>query len=77
MADTHPPSKVHDLARAASLLLDAVQSAPNRAIETVETCYGRADVVLDEEGADVVLHDRDVTVHLRREGGVDPDGRDG
>jgi len=46
-------------------LLDAVQSAPSRAIETIETAFGRADVVLDEGGADVVLHDRDVTVHVR------------
>lgn len=77
MCSPRPPSKVHDLARAASLLLDAVQSAPSRAIETIETAFGRADVVLDEGGADVVLHDRDVTVHVRREGGVDPDGRGG
>jgi hypothetical protein len=77
MCSPRPPSKVHDLARAASLLLDAVDEAPPRTIETVETAFGRADVVLDDQGADVVLHDRDVTVHLRRDGGVDPDGRGG
>jgi len=67
--------RLKDTARAAALLLDAVEGAPDGQITTVETAFGSADVVLDSGGADVVLHDRDVTVHVRRDGGDDPEGR--
>ena len=69
------PSTTHDLARAAALVLDAADEAPGRAMQTVTTPWGRADVILDDRAADVVLHDRDATVHIRR-GGADPDGRE-
>jgi hypothetical protein len=65
--------KLKDAARAAALLLEAVDSAPERALSTVETAFGRAEVALDEEGADVVLREGDATVHVRwNEGEADP-----
>jgi hypothetical protein len=58
--------KTKDVANAAAVLLDAVENAPGRDLSTLSTPYGPVDVVLDNAGADVVLHDRDVTVHVRR-----------
>jgi len=63
------PSRTQDLARAAALVLDAVDEAPDRTMQTVDTAFGRADVILDGQAADVVLHDRNATVHVRRGGG--------
>jgi len=51
-----------DVANAAALLVDAADNAPEGQRE-VATPYGTATVVRDGRGADVVLHDRDVTVH--------------
>ena len=65
MQGPESPIRIHDLARAAALLLDAVDGAPGQAMQTVETCYGRADVVLDGQAVDVVLQDRNATVHVR------------
>jgi len=67
--------RLKDATRAAVLLLDAVDEAPDRSLTTVQTAFGSADVVKDEAGMDVVLHDRDVTVHVRREGRDDLEGR--
>ena len=58
--------RLKDVANAAAILVQAVEGA-GREIATVSTPYGRADVILDDGGADVVLHDRSVTVHVRRE----------
>ena len=58
--------KVKDLTRAAALLADATDTAP-RTLKTVETALGRADVVVDDNAADVNFHDRDATVHVRIE----------
>ena len=69
MQGPQSPSTTHDLARAAALVLDAVDEAPDRAMQTVDTAFGRADVVVDEDAVDVVLHDRAATVHVRRDEG--------
>jgi hypothetical protein len=61
-------SRTRDAARAAGLFLDAVEGVPNRSLTTVSTPYGRADVIRDGPAADVVLHDRDATVHVRFDG---------
>jgi hypothetical protein len=68
MDATEGEHRLKDAARVAAQLLDAVESAPARTLTTVETAFGRADVVLDESGADVVFHDRDPSVHVRFEG---------
>jgi hypothetical protein len=59
--------KAKDLTRAAALLADATDTAP-RTLKTVETTFGRADVAVDGNAADVDFHDRDATVHIRFEG---------
>lgn len=67
--------RTKDVANAAAVLLDAVRNAEGRKLTTVSTPHGPVDVVLDNAGADLVLHGRDATVHVRRDGGADPDGR--
>jgi len=59
--------KAQDAVRAAALLLEAVEAVEDRTLETVRTAYGTADVVVDEGGVDMHFHDRDATVHVRRE----------
>jgi len=56
-----------DLARSAHLLADAHLGAPEEAEMQLDTELGRATVICDDAGADVVLPDRGVTVHVRRE----------
>jgi hypothetical protein len=56
-----------DLARTATLVMDALRNAPDEAELFVETEFGPATVITDGAGADVVLHDRGATVHVRRE----------
>jgi len=58
--------ELKDLANAAAIAADAAGSAPP-VTRTVDTAYGLATVHRDDAGADVVLHDRDVTVHVRGE----------
>lgn len=58
--------RLEDVAIAAGVLAQAVQDAPDRALETVDTPCTTADVVLDDQAADVVLHYDGVTIHLRR-----------
>jgi hypothetical protein len=57
--------RTRDAARAAGLFLEAVEAAPDPSLTTVETPWGKADVIRDGDAADVVLHDRDATVHVR------------
>lgn len=64
MTETEENHRFRDIVNAAALVVQAVESA-SRDLATVDTPYGRADVILDDSGADVVLHDRDVTVHVR------------
>lgn len=75
MNDTEKDHRLKDAARAAALLLDAVESAPDRALTTVETAFGTAFVVMDGSAVDVDLDDREATVHVRRDGGEDPEDR--
>jgi hypothetical protein len=75
MDDTEEDHRLKDAARAAALLLDAVESAPDRALTTVETAFGSAFVVVDGPAVDVDLDDREATVHIRRDEGSDPEGR--
>lgn len=58
--------RTKDVANAAAILEEAMRGV-EEADRTVSTPYGRATVIRDGEGADVVLHDRDVTVHVRTE----------
>jgi hypothetical protein len=58
--------RLTDVANAAALLVDAAENA-GRDRRRVQTPYGPATVVLDGSGADVVLHRRGVTVHVRAE----------
>jgi len=65
MSTDQQTMRLKDLARAAALVAQAADSAEPRAIRTVSTPYGEADVILDRHAADVVLPDRDVTIHVR------------
>ena len=56
--------ELQDLANAAAIAADAAGSAPP-VTRTVDTAYGLATVHRDDAGADVVLHDQGVTVHVR------------
>jgi hypothetical protein len=58
--------RTKDVANAAAILEEAIRGV-EKADRTVSTPYGRATVIRDGEGADVVLHDRDITVHVRNE----------
>ena len=70
MEETEPEMRVRDVVNAAATVAEAVHQAPDRALQAVETgLAGRADVVVDEQAVDVVLHDRNATVHIRRDGG--------
>ena len=57
--------RVKDVANAAGIIADAVRNARARDLRTVSTPYGPADVILDDDAADVVLRERGVTVHVR------------
>lgn len=65
MEATEERMRLKDVANAAAILVQAVEGAGSE-IATVRTPYGKADVILDDGGADVVLHEHDVTVHVRR-----------
>jgi len=58
---------LRNVAIVAGVLLQAVEEAPDRALETVEVPSHTADVVLDENGADIVIQQDGVTVHVRRD----------
>jgi hypothetical protein len=58
--------RLEDVVIAAGVLVQAIKDAPDRALETVDTPCTTADVVLDDQAADVVLHYDDVMIHLRR-----------
>lgn len=69
MPETERDLKVRDVVNAAAIVTEAVQNAPGRTLSTVESALaGEADVILDDAGADVVLHEADVTVHVRLAG---------
>jgi hypothetical protein len=59
-----PELKAKDLTRCAAILADAVEEVDGRELTTVDTAFGRADVVVDDHAADVDLH-RGPTVHVR------------
>ena len=66
MNETEHRHRLTDLANAAALLVDAAENA-ERDRKRVQTPYGPATVTLDGNGADVRLHRRGVTVHVRGE----------
>jgi hypothetical protein len=65
-SETEQRLRVSDAANAAALFAEAVETAPTGE-SRVETPYGTATVVKSSNGADVVLSDRGVTVHVRPE----------
>jgi CRISPR/Cas system CMR subunit Cmr4 (Cas7 group RAMP superfamily) len=68
--DDPPTVSTRHLANLAGALLDAVQDEADR-LDTFRCMEGRATVVIDDAGADVVLHDRDATVHVRLDSDTD------
>ncbi len=52
------------LADAASMIADAAEGQP-RTLERLRCIHGEVTVIRDDNGTDIVLHDRDVTVHVR------------
>jgi hypothetical protein len=60
----HTAVQTRHLANLAHALAEAVEEEPRR-LETFEAMGGRVTVVRDEVGADVTLHDRGTTVHVR------------
>jgi len=68
MDETEAMHRLKDVANAAGTLLQAIEEAPNRVLEGVDAVVsGPATVVIDDDAADVVLHEDGVTIHLRRE----------
>lgn len=65
-----PTVQTRHLANAASMIADAVAGEP-RTLETFVAMDGKVTVVRDDAGADVVLHDRGVTVHVRFDSDTD------
>ena len=65
-SETERRLRVSDAANAAALFAEAAANL-DAACAEVSTPYGTATVVKSSNGADVVLHDRGVTVHVRRE----------
>jgi hypothetical protein len=61
--------KLKDVVRSAALFLEATQKAHDlsggRALQTVETAFGAADVVMDDRAVDIDFHDRQETLHVR------------
>jgi N-formylglutamate amidohydrolase len=57
-----------DLGHVAALLLDAARNAPEEGPTVVQTAYGRVTVAVDRDAADVHVHDRGATVHVRLDG---------
>ena len=61
--------KLKDVVRSAVLFLEAMEKgrdhAGGRALQTVETAFGTADVVMDEQAVDLDFHDRPETLHVR------------
>jgi len=66
MRATMDTPKLKDLTRAASILADAAEESP-RALKTVDTTLGSADVVVDDQALDIDFQDRKVSVHVRFE----------
>lgn len=74
-----PPYTARDLVQIAHLLVDSVDllklsdlvdertadPGERGRMVSLDTEFGRADVVLDDGAVDVVLHDREATVHVR------------
>jgi len=52
------------VANLAHALAEAVEDEPRR-LETFEAMGGRVTVTVDDNAADVALHDRGTTVHVR------------
>ena len=67
MSTAEDDHKTKDLANSAAIVAEAARNAPARDLDAVRTPYGEATVILDDNGADVVLHRQNVTVHIRRE----------
>lgn len=65
-SETERRLRVSDAANAAALFTEAARSAPIGE-SRVETPYGAATVVKSSNGADVILHGKAVTVHVRPE----------
>lgn len=55
------------LANAAGMIAEAVEEEPET-LDSFNCMEGAATVVRDEHGADVILRDRGVTVHVRFDG---------
>ena len=57
-------AELKDLTRAAAILADAAKEAP-RALKNVDTAFGSATVVVDDQALDIDFHDRPETLHVR------------
>ncbi|MCS4185220.1 hypothetical protein [Salinibacter ruber] len=64
-SETERRLRVSDAANAAALFVEAAAAPEGET--AVQTPYGATTVVKSSTGADVVLHGRDVTVHVRPE----------
>jgi hypothetical protein len=65
-----PTVNTRHLANLAGALLDAVEDEA-RTLERFRGMEGEATVIRDGAGADVILHDRDATVHVRLDSDTD------
>jgi hypothetical protein len=65
-----PTVQTRHLANAAGMIADAVEGEPET-VEILRCMEGEATVVRDDHGADVHLHDRGVTVHVRFDSDTD------
>jgi len=65
-----PTVSTRHLANLAGALLDAVQDEA-RTLERFRGMFGAVTVIRDDAGADVILHDRDATVHVRLDSDTD------
>ena len=65
-SETERRLRVSDAANAAALFAEAARNAPTGE-SRVETPYGAATVVKSSNGADVILHGKAVTMHVRPE----------
>jgi tRNA A37 threonylcarbamoyladenosine synthetase subunit TsaC/SUA5/YrdC len=58
-----------DIANAAATLLEAAQTAPDRALDSVDASLsGPATVVVDDQAVDVTLREDGASVHVRFDG---------
>jgi len=64
----HTAAQTRHLANLAGALVEAA-SDEGQTLECFRSMYGAVTVVVDDRAADVALHDRGATVHLRMDQG--------